>query len=87
VLDAIFDLTSYLRAVGDEATEGARSGVAHDFFVAGTYVIIVSAMVSLATLFTGFWDWWKGIERDRSRGWLGRAKHSQGGAQSTGTQP
>lgn len=77
VLVAIFDLISHPRAMGDEATEGARSRVAHDFFVAGTYVIIAGALISLARLFTGFWDWWKGIERDQARDWLGWARHSQ----------
>jgi uncharacterized membrane protein len=32
--------------------------------------------VSLATALTGFWDWWKGIDRDPT-GPLGRAKHTQ----------
>jgi hypothetical protein len=32
-----------------------HQNVAHDFFVA-------------ATALSGFWDWWKGMDRDRSRG-------------------
>jgi uncharacterized membrane protein len=74
VLAGAFDLISYFSA--DEAAEGARSGVAHDFFVAGTYVIIAGAIVSLGAAVTGFWDWWKGIDRDPS-GPLGKAKHTQ----------
>jgi len=45
--------------------------------VAGTYVVIAGFIVSLGATLTGFWDWWKGIERDRSTGWLGKAKHTQ----------
>jgi uncharacterized membrane protein len=77
VLTAAFDLISYVASRGDEAAQGARTGVAHDFFVAGTYVLIAGAIVSLGTAITGFWDWWKGIDRDRSVGLLGRAKHTQ----------
>ncbi|MDQ3878088.1 MAG: DUF2231 domain-containing protein, partial [Actinomycetota bacterium] len=29
------------------------------------------------TAVTGFWDWWKGLDRDRSTGVLGKAKHTQ----------
>jgi uncharacterized membrane protein len=76
-LAAIFDVISYFAALGDGAAEGARSGVAHDFFVAATYVIIVGAVVSLGAAVTGFWDWWKGVEREPSSGFLGRAKHTQ----------
>ncbi len=77
VLAAMFDVISYFAAYGDETAEGARSGVAHDFFVAATYVIIVGAVVSLGAAVTGFWDWWKGVEREPSSGFLGRAKHTQ----------
>ncbi|HZY56653.1 MAG TPA: DUF2231 domain-containing protein, partial [Rubrobacteraceae bacterium] len=28
-------------------------------------------------LLTGFWDWWKGIDRERSTGFIGRAQHTQ----------
>lgn len=77
VLVAAFDVISYFKALGDDYVEGARSGIAHDFFVAGTYVIIAGAIVSLGAAITGFWDWWKGVERDRSTGPLGKAKHTQ----------
>ena len=60
VLAAVFDVISYLT--------GSR-----DFFVAATYVVVAGALVSVATALTGFWDWWKGLERDPS----GRAKHNQ----------
>jgi uncharacterized membrane protein len=76
-LGALFDVISYIAAYGDEAAEGAKSGVAHDFFVAATYAIIVGAVVSLGAAVTGFWDWWKGVEREPSSGFLGRAKHTQ----------
>lgn len=34
------------------------------------------AIASVATIVTGFWDWWKGIDREKS-GPLGEAKHTQ----------
>jgi uncharacterized membrane protein len=40
-------------------------------------VIIAGAITSLGTALTGFWDWWKGMDRDRSSGFLGKAKHTQ----------
>src|SRR5439155_12241342 len=46
-------------------------------FVAATYVMIAGAVVSLGAALTGFWDWWKGIDRDRSTGPIGKAKHTQ----------
>jgi uncharacterized membrane protein len=68
LLAALFDTISFL---------ADRNGMARDFFVAGTYVIIVGALVSLATALTGFWDWWKGLERKPSTGFPGKAKHTQ----------
>lgn len=69
VLAAVFDVISSF------AEEG--SSVARDFFVSATHVIIAGGIVSLGAILTGLWDWWKGIERDRSSGLLGRAKHTQ----------
>ncbi|MGH2748811.1 MAG: DUF2231 domain-containing protein [Actinomycetota bacterium] len=71
VLVASFDVISYVAEKQD------APGLARDTFVAGTWVIIAGAIVSLGAALTGFWDWWKGIERDRSTGFLGRAKHTQ----------
>jgi uncharacterized membrane protein len=68
ILTAVFDIISYFSAPGS---------VARNFFVAGTYVIIAGGIVSLGAAVTGFWDWWKGMERDRSTGVLGKAKHTQ----------
>lgn len=70
VLTAVFDVVSYCKAYrgGGEA--------ARDFFVAASYVLIAGAIVSLGTALTGFWDWWKGMEREPT-GFLGRAKHNQ----------
>ncbi|HEX2090594.1 MAG TPA: DUF2231 domain-containing protein [Actinomycetota bacterium] len=73
VLAAAFDLISYVAGGSD----GRASSVARDAFVAATYVTIGGALLSVAAALTGFWDWWKGIERDTSAGWLGRAKHTQ----------
>lgn len=71
VLAAAFDVISFI-AGSDEG-----STVARDFFRAGTYVLIAGAIVSLATALTGFWDWWKGLEREPNTGPIGRAKHTQ----------
>jgi uncharacterized membrane protein len=68
VLVAIFDVISYV---------GRSGSVARDFFVSGTYIIIAGAIVSLGTALTGFWDWWKGMERQPSTGFPGKAKHTQ----------
>jgi uncharacterized membrane protein len=74
VLTALFDIISYYKAYGGGIE---RQSVARDFFVAATYVIIAGAIVSLGTALTGFWDWWKGMDRDRSSGVLGKAKRTQ----------
>jgi uncharacterized membrane protein len=68
-LAAVFDLISFL---SDQMDVKAR-----DFFVAATFVMVAGFIVSLGTALTGFWDWWKGVPRDRTSGWLGRAKHTQ----------
>ena len=70
-LAAVFDVISYF------ASRGSHAGAARDTFVAATYVIIAGGVVSLATATTGFWDWWKGLERDRSSGPIGKAAHTQ----------
>lgn len=68
LLAAVFDVISYF---------AADDRVARDFFVSGTYVIVAGAIVSLGTALTGFWDWWKGMERQPSTGFPGKAKHTQ----------
>ena len=73
MLAAAFDLISYFAGGSD----GRASTVARDAFAAATYVTIGGALLSVVAAITGFWDWWKGIERDTSTGWLGRAKHTQ----------
>ena len=72
VFAAVFDVLSYLIARADET-----SSLAHDAFVTATFVMVAGAFTSVPTALTGFWDWWKGLERDRSSGVLGRAKHTQ----------
>ena len=72
ILAAMFDVISF---VGHGSGPSVRP-FAHDFFIASTYVIIAGATVSLATATTGFWDWWKGVDRRRT-GPLGRAAHTQ----------
>jgi uncharacterized membrane protein len=73
VLGAAFDVISFIFW----QAKGRGSGAPYHAFIAATWVIISGAIVSLGTAITGFWDWWKGIDRDRSAGWLGRAQHSQ----------
>ena len=68
-LAAVFDVISYASPATDPK--------AHDFFAAATFVMVAGFIVSLGAAVTGFWDWWKGIPRDRSTGWLGRAQHTQ----------
>jgi uncharacterized membrane protein len=68
VLAAIFDVLSVL--TNDVEFE-------RDLFRAATFVTIAGLIVSLGAALTGFWDWWKGLERDRSSGPIGRAAHTQ----------
>ena len=73
VLAAVFDVISF---VGHRGLGGTVRPSARDFFMSGTFVILAGAIVSLGTITTGFWDWWKGIDREPT-GPLGRAKHTQ----------
>jgi uncharacterized membrane protein len=70
---AFCDVVSF---VAGRSTTAGRVAVAHDFFSAGTIVIVFGAVVSLGTALTGFWDWWKGMPR-RKTGLLGKAQHTQ----------
>ena len=72
VLAAVFDIVSYVAGGGS-----SPSVVAHDFNRAALFVIVAGAIVSLGTAITGFWDWWKGLPRDTSTGFIGRAEHTQ----------
>ena len=74
VLAAFCDVVSFIASRGDH---GEVDHVARYFFVTASIVIIAGAVVSLATATTGFWDWWKGMPRDRSSGLVGKAKHTQ----------
>ena len=68
-LAAVFDLISYFSASSDPK--------ARDFFVAATFVMVAGYAVGLLAVITGFFDWWKGIPRNKSTGPIGRAKHTQ----------
>ena len=68
-LAAVFDLISYF--------SGGDPSRARDFFVAATFVMVPGYIGGLLAAVTGFFDWWKGIPRDRSSGPIGRAKHTQ----------
>ncbi|MFN8234171.1 MAG: DUF2231 domain-containing protein [Actinomycetota bacterium] len=70
VIAAACDVISYVASRGD------RADVAHDFFIAGTIVIVAGWVVSLGAVLTGFWDWWKGMPRSKE-GPIGRAQHTQ----------
>jgi uncharacterized membrane protein len=72
VFAAAFDVLSFVLGRGD-----APSDKAYEAHIAATYVLIAGALISFPTALTGFWDWWKGLDRDRSKGALGRAKHTQ----------
>ncbi len=51
IFAAVFDVIALF------ATDGSET--AHDFFTAGTYVLVFGVIVSVPTALTGFWDWWK----------------------------
>lgn len=70
VLAAVFDVISF-------AAKGSHPGAARDAFVAATYVMIAGGIVSLGAALTGFWDWWKSIERRPDTGPIGKAAHTQ----------
>ncbi len=72
-LAAVFDVISFIAG----APKGASPNVGYDAFIAATWVIVAGAVASLGTALTGFWDWWKGLDRDRSSGPIGRARRSQ----------
>ena len=63
VLVAVFDVISFIAW-----KRNPDSNVARDFFVAGTYVIIAGAVVSVPTIITGFWDWLKSTP-NRTQAW------------------
>jgi uncharacterized membrane protein len=69
VLAAGFDLLSFV------ANDGSSLG--RNAFVTATFVTVAGLVVSLGTALTGFWDWWKGLEREKGAGPIGRAKHTQ----------
>lgn len=70
LLAAVFDVVSIV-------AKGSHPGTARDAFVAATYVIIAGFIVSLGAAATGFWDWWKSIERRPDTGPIGKAAHTQ----------
>jgi uncharacterized membrane protein len=73
-----FPIAAYIFAAAFDVLSYFLTGrVAHDLYAAGTYTMLAGALVSLGTIATGFWDWWKGIDRDHSKGPLGKAKHTQ----------
>lgn len=59
VLAAVFDAVSFVASEGDIAT---------DMFRASTFVIVAGAIVSVPTIFTGFWDWLKSTS-PRTQAW------------------
>ena len=73
ILAAAFDLVSF----SVWKMKGADSTIASDAFIAGTWVIIAGGVASLGAVLTGFWDWWKGLDRDRTKGKIGKASRTQ----------
>jgi uncharacterized membrane protein len=69
VLAAGFDLLSLV------AKDGSSLG--RNAFVTATFVTVAGLVVSIGTALTGFWDWWKGLEREKGTGPIGRAQHTQ----------
>ena len=55
IMAAAFDLIAMF------ATDGSET--AHNFFIAGTYVLVFGAAVSVPTALTGFWDWLKSTQK------------------------
>jgi uncharacterized membrane protein len=54
IMGAAFDLISAL---------GRHHAWAREFWHAGTFVFVGGAGVSLLTALTGFWDWWRSMEK------------------------
>ena len=77
IFAAVFDIISYFKGYSGSGEYAHVDDVAHAFFLAGTYVIIGGAIVSLGAAMTGFWDWWKGMDRHPDTGPIGKAKHTQ----------
>ena len=71
LLAGAFDVVSYI------ASRSEHGRVAHDFFVAGTLVIVAGFLVGLLAALTGFMDWWKGMARKPNSGFIGEAQHTQ----------
>ena len=57
IFAAAFDVISLVAFEMDELD------IARNFFIAGTYVIIGGAIVSLGAALTGFWDWLKSTSK------------------------
>jgi uncharacterized membrane protein len=74
-----FPVVCYVLAAGCDVISfmAGSAPVQHDFFMAGTIVMVAGGVVSLATALTGFMDWWKGLPRDRKSGPIGKAKRTQ----------
>ena len=72
VVAAVFDVISFAVGSGDDP-----SPIAFELYRAATFVLAAGLLFAVPTALTGFWDWWKGMDRDRSVGVFGRAKHTQ----------
>ena len=60
-LAGVFDLISYI-------TKDPTGDVSRDFMVSATHVLIAGAIVSVPTILTGLWDWWKSTPA-RTQAW------------------
>jgi uncharacterized membrane protein len=70
VFAAVFDLISFF------AWRSDNRALAREMFAAATFVLIGGALVGLLASITGFWDWWKGLDREKT-GPIGKAKKTQ----------
>ena len=73
ILAAVFDLVSFIVW----KMKGVDSTIASDAFIAATWVLVAGGVASLGAVLTGFWDWWKGLDRDRTKGLIGKASRTQ----------
>ena len=73
ILAAVFDLVSFIVW----KMKGVDSTIASDAFIAATWVLVAGGVASLGAVLTGFWDWRKGLDRDRTKGLIGKASRTQ----------
>jgi uncharacterized membrane protein len=76
VIAPIFDFISYVLHEKPTLFD-LSNNVPGTLYDAATYTFVAGFIVAIPTILTGTWDWWKGLEREPSTGWLGKAKRTQ----------